>query len=117
MNHEASQSAKPDIGTVLAAITDPTRRQVLESLRTGPRSVGDIAAGHAVSRPAISQHLRVLSEAGLVRAHKVGRHNYYAVDPAGLGILRSYVDGFWTDVLAAFQTAALIEHAKVRKLD
>ena len=102
-----TETAQTDIGTVLSAITDPTRRQVLESLRTGPRSVGDIAA--------ISQHLRVLSEAGLVRAHKVGRHNYYAIDPAGLGVLRSYVDGFWTDVLAAFQAAALIEHAKGRK--
>ena len=115
MNPEATQTEKPDIGTVLSAITDPTRRQVLESLRAGPRSVGDIAADHAVSRPAISQHLRVLSEAGLVRAHKVGRHNYYAIDPAGLGVLRSYVDGFWTDVLAAFQAAALLEHAKGRK--
>jgi DNA-binding transcriptional ArsR family regulator len=115
MSPEALHPAKPDIGTVLSAITDPTRRQVLESLRAGPRSVGDIAADHAVSRPAISQHLRVLSEAGLVRAHKVGRHNYYAIDPTGLGILRGYVDGFWTDVLAAFQTAALLEHAKGRK--
>lgn len=115
MNPQTNETAQIDIGTVLAAITDPTRRHVLESLRAGPRSVGDIAAGHAVSRPAISQHLRVLSEAGLVRAHKVGRHNYYAIDPIGLGILRSYVDGFWTDVLAAFQAAALLEHAKGRK--
>jgi DNA-binding transcriptional ArsR family regulator len=115
MSPHTTETVQTDIGTVLSAITDPTRRQMLESLRAGPRSVGDIAADHAVSRPAISQHLRVLSEAGLVRAHKVGRHNYYAIDPAGLGVLRSYVDGFWTDVLAAFQAAALLEHAKGRK--
>lgn len=117
MNATAPNFSTIDVGTVLSAITDPTRRQVLESLRAGPRSVGDIAADHDVSRPAISQHLRILSDAGLVRAHKIGRHNFYAVDPAGLGVLRSYVDSFWTDVLAAFQTAALLEHAKGRKLD
>jgi DNA-binding transcriptional ArsR family regulator len=89
MSQRATETTPTDIGTVLAAITDPTRRQVLESLRAGPRSVGDIAADHAVSRPAI--------------------------DPTGLGILRGYVDGFWIDVLAAFQAAALLEHAKGRK--
>ena len=115
MKPDAQNSEQIEVGSVLSAITDPTRRNILESLRAGPRSVGDIAASHAVSRPAISQHLKVLSEAGLVRAHKVGRNNFYAIDPAGLGILRAYVDSFWSDVLAAFQAAALIEHAKGRK--
>lgn len=115
MNNDLSQNARPEIGTVLSAITDPTRRQVLESLRAGPLSVSAIAANHAVSRPAISQHLKVLSAAGLVRAHRMGRNNFYAIDPAGLQVLRTYVDSFWTDVLAAFQAAALIEHAQGRK--
>jgi DNA-binding transcriptional ArsR family regulator len=106
-----------DIGIVLSAITDPTRRAVLDALRAGPRTVGDIAAGQPVSRPAISQHLKVLSDAGLVRSQRVGRNNFYALDPAGLTILRQYVDGFWTDVLEAFQSAAMIEHAKGKKLN
>lgn len=101
-----------DIATVLSAITDPTRRSVLDSLRAGPRSVGEIAAEHTVTRPAISQHLKVLSDAGLVRSRKVGRNNFYALDPNGLTVLRNYVDSFWTDVLEAFQQAALVEHAK-----
>ena len=112
---QSPENSQIDIGTVLSAITDPTRRRVLESLRAGPRSVSTIAADHAVSRPAISQHLKVLGAAGLVRAHRMGRNNFYAIDPAGLNVLRTYVDSFWTDVLAAFQAAALIEHAKGRK--
>ena len=109
MQVQSPENSQIDIGTVLSAITDPTRRRVLESLRAGPRSVSTIAADHAVSRPAISQHLKVLSE------HNMGRNNFYAIDPAGLNVLRTYVDSFWTDVLAAFQAAALIEHAKGRK--
>ena len=104
-----------DIGRVTAAITDPTRRRVLEALRAGPLSVGDIARGQSVSRPAVSQHLRVLSEAGLVRFDRVGRQNFYSIDHTGLSALRAYVDTFWTDVLEAFHSAALIEKAKGRK--
>lgn len=104
-----------DIDRVAAAITDPTRRRVLEALRLGPLSVGDIAKGQSVSRPAVSQHLRVLNEAGLVKFDRVGRQNFYSIDYAGLMALRAYVDTFWTDVLEAFQNAALIEKAKGRK--
>ena len=105
-----------EVETVLNAITDPTRRSVLESLRSGPRTVGEIAAGYSVSRPAISQHLRVLSEAGLVSARKVGRNNFYAVDLKGLAILRTYLEGYWDDVFDAFHHAAIKERAKGGKL-
>lgn len=103
------------IDRVMSALTDPTRRRVLESLRAGPRTVGDIAQSQPVSRPAISQHLRVLNEAGLVKFDRVGRQNFYSLDHSGLAELRSYVDSFWTDVLEAFQRAAIIEKAKGRK--
>ena len=103
------------IDRVMAALTDPTRRRVLESLRAGPLTVRDIAEGQPVSRPAVSQHLRVLNEAGLVKFDRVGRQNFYSLDHAGLSELRAYVDSFWTDVLEAFQQAAIIEKAKGRK--
>ncbi len=92
--------------TTLAALADPTRRAVLESLRGGPRSVGDIAAGLPVSRPAVSQHLRVLAAAGLVTSSPEGTRRLYAVDPGGLVGLRAWVEGFWTDALARFKTLA-----------
>jgi DNA-binding transcriptional ArsR family regulator len=101
-----------EVGLVLAAMADGTRRAILESVRQGPRSVGDIAADFRVSRPAVSQHLRVLSQARLVRQHRSGRNNFYTLDTTGLAVLRSYVDSFWTDVLSAFQHAALLESTK-----
>jgi DNA-binding transcriptional ArsR family regulator len=90
----------------IAALADPTRRTVLESLRTGPRSVGEIAEDLPVSRPAVSQHLRVLKGAGLVSDRKEGTRRLYSVDPSGLEQLRTYVEGFWDDALAAFKAAA-----------
>lgn len=98
-----------DVGTVIAAIADPTRRAILESVRRGPRSVGDIASDFDVTRPAVSQHLRVLVDAQLVRPQRSGRHNFYGLDLRGLTLLRSYVEGYWDDVLAAFQSAAIAE--------
>jgi DNA-binding transcriptional ArsR family regulator len=92
-----------EVGTVLAAMADPTRRAILESVRRGPRSVSDIASDFQVSRPAVSQHLRVLSEARLVRQQKSGRNNFYTLDLTGLTLLRDYLEGFWTDVLTAFK--------------
>nr|HZY68006.1 metalloregulator ArsR/SmtB family transcription factor [Devosia sp.] len=89
----------------------------LDSLRGGPRSVSDIARDHPVSRPAISQHLKVLADAGLVKSQKAGRQNFYAIDHSGLDVLRSYVDSFWTDVLEAFQQTAIVERAKGKKLN
>ena len=96
--------AAPD--ATLTALADPTRRTVFESLRDGPRSVGDIAAGLPVSRPAVSQHLRVLADAGLVTHTAVGTRRLYAVDPDGLVGLRAWVEGFWTDALARFKHLA-----------
>ena len=90
----------------LAALADPTRRTVLETLRQGPRSVGDLAHGLPVSRPAVSQHLRVLKHAGLVRERRVGTRNFYSVDGDGLAELRDYFEGFWDEALAAFKEAA-----------
>ena len=83
------------------ALGDWTRRQILEGLRHGPRSVGELAASLPVSRPAVSQHLRVLKEAGLVADRKVGTRRFYEVDRNGLGELRSWLDDFWGDVLGA----------------
>ncbi len=91
---------------VLAALADPTRRAIFELLRHGPRSVGELAAALPVSRPAVSQHLKVLSDARLVHAESRGTKRYYRIDPRGLEPLRHYLEGFWDDVLAAFQRAA-----------
>jgi DNA-binding transcriptional ArsR family regulator len=94
----------------LDAIGDPTRRRVLELLRDGPRAVGEIAEDLPVSRPAVSQHLAVLKEAGLVTDRKDGRRNLYRIDPNGLTTLRTYLESMWDDVLAAFADAAERAH-------
>jgi DNA-binding transcriptional ArsR family regulator len=90
----------------IQALGDPTRRTVFERLREGPRSVGELAGGLPVSRPAVSQHLRVLERAGLVRARRDGTRNFYSVDGDGLAELRTYFEGFWDEALAAFKAAA-----------
>jgi DNA-binding transcriptional ArsR family regulator len=90
----------------LTALADPTRRSVFETLRSGPRSVGDLARGLPVSRPAVSQHLRVLENAGLVRARRQGTRNFYSVNGEGLAELRAYFEGLWDEALAAFKAAA-----------
>jgi DNA-binding transcriptional ArsR family regulator len=90
----------------LDALGDPTRRAVLERLAAGPRPVGEIADGLPVSRPAVSQHLRVLREAGLVTVRREGTRRVYAVDPSGLADLRAYLDSFWNQALASFKDAA-----------
>jgi DNA-binding transcriptional ArsR family regulator len=101
-------------GDVIAALADPTRREVFERLRSGPLAVGEIAAALPVSRPAVSQHLRVLKEAGLVTERKDGTRRLYRVDPTGVASLRDYFDGFWTDALAAFKAAAEAEQKEER---
>jgi DNA-binding transcriptional ArsR family regulator len=101
-------------GDVIAALADPTRREVFERLRGGPLAVGEIAAALPVSRPAVSQHLRVLKEAGLVTERKDGTRRLYRVDPTGVASLRDYFDGFWTDALAAFKAAAEAEQKEER---
>jgi DNA-binding transcriptional ArsR family regulator len=90
-------------GNALAALADPTRRRVFERLKSGPHAVGDIARGLPVSRPAVSQHLKVLKEAGLVADRPEGTRRVYYIDPQGLGALRKWLDQFWDNALAAFQ--------------
>jgi DNA-binding transcriptional ArsR family regulator len=92
--------------TRLDALGDRTRRAVFESLRGGPRAVGEIAATLPVSRPAVSQHLRVLKGAGLVREQKAGTRRLYRIDPLAVAAVRDYFDGFWTDALRAFKAEA-----------
>jgi DNA-binding transcriptional ArsR family regulator len=98
----------------LQALGDPTRRSILEQLREGPRAVGEIAAQLPVSRPAVSQHLRVLKEAGLVTERQDGTRRLYRVDPNGLAGLRAYLDGFWEEALASFKAAAESEESEDR---
>jgi DNA-binding transcriptional ArsR family regulator len=90
-------------GTAWTALADPTRRQVFERLRTGPQPVGRIAEGLPVSRPAVSQHLKVLKEAGLVAEEAQGTRRIYRIDPKGLGALRAWLDQFWDLALEAFR--------------
>jgi DNA-binding transcriptional ArsR family regulator len=87
----------------LLALADPTRRRVFEELRRGPRSVGKIAARMPVSRPAVSQHLRVLRKAGLVGDRAEGTRRIYHIDPKGLAAIRIWLDQFWDEALLAFQ--------------
>jgi DNA-binding transcriptional ArsR family regulator len=86
-----------------AALADPTRREVLERLASGPRAVGEIAEGLPVSRPAVSQHLKVLKAAGLVSDRQDGARRIYAIDPNGLGPMRAWLDQFWDKALEAFK--------------
>jgi len=95
----------------LHCLSDPTRRRVLEKLRSGPQSVGVLARGLPVSRPAVSQHLRVLKDAGLVGDRSEGTRRVYYIDPHGLGELRRWLDGFWTDALEAFKNEVAATHA------
>jgi DNA-binding transcriptional ArsR family regulator len=87
---------------VLTALADPTRRSILEALRAQPRTVGQLAEVHPVSRPAVSQHLRVLEQARLVSVEQQGNRRLYSVRPEGLDELRAYLDTFWSDVLDAY---------------
>jgi DNA-binding transcriptional ArsR family regulator len=87
----------------LQCLSDPTRREVFERLRSGPQSVGIIAKGLPVSRPAVSQHLKALKTAGLVNARPEGTRRVYFIDPDGLGELRRWLDQFWGDALDAFK--------------
>lgn len=92
------------------ALSDPTRRAVFEKLASGPRPVGEIARGLPVSRPAVSQHLKLLKEAGLVTDRSEGTRRIYQIDPAGLGAMRAWLDQFWDVALAAF--AAEVERTE-----
>jgi DNA-binding transcriptional ArsR family regulator len=91
---------------VLDALGDPTRRAVFKRLRKGNRSVREIADGMDVSRPAVSQHLKVLKSAGLILVRVDGARRLYGIDPNGIEALRDWLDGFWDETLAAFKLAA-----------
>lgn len=99
----------------LDALGDPTRRAVLNRLRRGERSVSEIAEGMKVTRPAVSQHLKILKEARLVTVHAVGTRRVYAVDSRGIQALRDWLDGFWSQTLMAFKEAAEREAAREMK--
>ncbi|MBV8290199.1 MAG: winged helix-turn-helix transcriptional regulator [Hyphomicrobiales bacterium] len=99
-------------GNALAALADPTRRRVFERLKSGPKAVGAIARGLPVSRPAVSQHLKVLKEAGLVADRPEGTRRVYYIDPNGLGALRKWLDQFWDEALAAFAAEVETSHDK-----
>jgi DNA-binding transcriptional ArsR family regulator len=90
----------------LDALGDPTRRAIFERLHQGPTPVGELAREFPVSRPAVSQHLRVLKDAGLVRDQAVGTRRLYQVDPAGLAALRTYLESYWDRALSDFRAAA-----------
>lgn len=92
--------------SALHALADPTRRAVFEYLRKRPSSVSDIAERFPVSRPAVSQHLRVLKNAGLVGERREGTRRIYAVEVRGLAELRRYIDRMWNDALASFEDEA-----------
>jgi DNA-binding transcriptional ArsR family regulator len=94
------------IGQTLVALGDPTRREIFERVAARPRAVGELAAELPVSRPAVSQHLRVLKEAGLVTDEAVGARRVYQLHPEGVAELRDYLDGFWNRSLRAFKAAA-----------
>jgi DNA-binding transcriptional ArsR family regulator len=95
-----------DHGDGLAALADPTRRTIFERLAERPAAVGELARALPVSRPAVSQHLKVLKDAGLVLDRAEGSRRIYQLNPAGVGALRAYLDGFWNRSLAAFKEAA-----------
>lgn len=98
---------------VLSALADPTRQQILERLREGPKPVGLLACDLPISRPAVSQHLRVLSDAGLVAVEPEGTRRLYRLAPEGWRELKEYLDTMWEDALAAFaQEAAQMSKEK-----
>jgi DNA-binding transcriptional ArsR family regulator len=90
----------------LSALGDPTRRAIFELLADAPSAVGELARTLPVSRPAVSQHLKVLKDAGLVIDQKAGNRRIYQLDPDGVSALRAYFDRFWNQALAAFKQAA-----------
>jgi DNA-binding transcriptional ArsR family regulator len=93
-------------GAVLTALADPTRRAIFERLASSPSAVGDLAREFPVSRPAVSQHLKVLKSAGLVADHADGTRRIYSVDSAGVAAIRDYFEQFWQESLARFKAAA-----------
>jgi DNA-binding transcriptional ArsR family regulator len=102
MAYQATQA--PDDIPGIAVLADPTRRVLLDLLRRKPLPVGELASQMPVSRPAVSQHLKVLKEAQLVREHRQGTRHYFGLNPAGFAGLREYADSMWQEALNAFAT-------------
>lgn len=102
-------------GNALAVLADPTRRKVFERLRAGPRAVNALAAGLPVSRPAVSQHLKVLKDAGLVEERSEGVRRIYSIRREALAELRAWLDSFWDDALEAFRVEAERSHKQRRR--
>src|SRR3954453_8497401 len=94
-----------NVPAAMTALGDPTRQAILERLVDGPRPVGEVAAELPVTRPAVSQHLKVLKDAGLVTDRQEGTRRLFQLNPDGVGALRAYFDGFWNRSLAAFKDA------------
>jgi DNA-binding transcriptional ArsR family regulator len=90
---------------MMTALGDPTRQAILDRLSDGPRAVGELAGELPVSRPAVSQHLKVLKDVGLVTDRRAGNRRIYRLDPDGVGALRAYLDQFWNRSLAAYKAA------------
>ena len=111
--NQTANEAPPVEG--FTALGDPTRRAIFERLAGRARAVGDLAREMPVSRPAVSQHLKVLKKAGLVIDRPVGSRRLYQVDPDGIGALRAYLDRFWNRALVAFKAA--VEEANVEHGD
>src|SRR5213596_2967667 len=99
---------------VFTALADPTRRRILEALREQPRTVGELAEGQPVSRPAVSQHLKVLQSARLVSVQPQGNRRLYSIKRDGLDDLRKYLESFWSDVLSAY-SAEIARRAKKKE--
>lgn len=94
----------------MSALGDATRRAIFELLADGPRPVGELARGLPVTRPAVSQHLKVLKDAGLVIDHQEGTRRLYQLNPDGVAALRAYFDRFWNRALTAFKDAVELGH-------
>jgi DNA-binding transcriptional ArsR family regulator len=92
--------------TSFAALGDPTRREIFERIAAQPAAVGELARGLPVSRPAVSQHLRVLKEAGLVTETAIGTRRIYRLDPRGIGAMRDWLDAHWASALESFKEFA-----------
>jgi DNA-binding transcriptional ArsR family regulator len=100
-------------GKALRCLSDPTRRRVFEKLRAGPQAVGVLADGLPVSRPAVSQHLKALKEAGLVIDRSEGARRVYYIDLDGLGELRRWIDQFWDDALESFKNEVELSKSRI----
>ena len=98
----------------LTALGDPTRRAIFERLADRPRAVGELASALPVSRPAVSQHLKVLKDAGLVVVLPAGNRRIYRVDPSGVAAMRAYLDQFWNRALTAYKAAVEQPEEEVR---